>query len=250
MLKWKRNSSTTQQTSKYDKYANYPAEVVLKRVLKYAWKSKVMIICSLFFLIGFTYLELLQPKLIDRMLDDELLGVQTTWVQTDSGSVLYQDKQYNKIKIEDIDSSDIIISLVYFDGNYYQLEGVASTTFLDYYDKEAHIFVLKDGTTISSSRVSKEQLKAFYQPSIAPITKLLVIYGSLTLLIIILRFFQHVFFLTASMRLTLDIRKDAFAKLNRLPMGYFVAEPSGKIVTKITSDSEGVRGYIKLFFPF
>ena len=44
------------------------------------------------------------------------------------------------------------------------------------------------------------------------------------------------------MRLTLDIRKDAFDKLNRLPMKYFVNEPSGKIVTKITSDSEGVRG--------
>lgn len=248
MQKWKHNPSTNPQASKYDKYANYPAEVVLKRVLKYAWKSKVMIICSLLFLIGFTYLELLQPKLIDRMLDDELLGVQTTWIQTDSGTVTYQDKHYDKIAIEDIQTTDSIISLVYFDGSYYQLEGVATTTLLERYDEENSVFVLKDGTTIFSSHVSKEQLRAFYQPSIAPITRLLIIYGSLTLLIIILRFFQHVFFLTASMRLTLDIRKDAFAKLNRLPMGYFVAEPSGKIVTKITSDSEGVRGLYQVIF--
>lgn len=50
------------------------------------------------------------------------------------------------------------------------------------------------------------------------------------------------------MRLTLDIRKDAFDKLNRLPMKYFVNEPSGKIVTKITSDSEGVRGLYQVMF--
>ena len=28
----------------FDKYYNYSAEVVLKRVLKYAWKSKTLII--------------------------------------------------------------------------------------------------------------------------------------------------------------------------------------------------------------
>lgn len=50
------------------------------------------------------------------------------------------------------------------------------------------------------------------------------------------------------MRLTLDIRNDAFSKLNRLPMKYFISEPSGKVVTKITSDSEGVRGLYQVHF--
>lgn len=63
----------------FDKYYNYSAEVVLKRVLKYAWKSKTLIILSLLFLVGYTYLELLQPKLINTVLDDHLLGVQTVW---------------------------------------------------------------------------------------------------------------------------------------------------------------------------
>ena len=50
------------------------------------------------------------------------------------------------------------------------------------------------------------------------------------------------------MRLTLDMRRSAFEKLNRLPMNYFVQEPSGKIVTKIISDSEGVRGLYSVIF--
>ena len=43
------------KTRTQNKYANYTAEVVLKRVLKYVWKSKFMIICSLLFLIAYTF---------------------------------------------------------------------------------------------------------------------------------------------------------------------------------------------------
>ena len=46
------------KTRTQNKYVNYTAEVVLKRVLKYVWKSKFMIICSLLFLIAYTFLEL------------------------------------------------------------------------------------------------------------------------------------------------------------------------------------------------
>ena len=55
-------------TRTQNKYVNYTAEVVLKRVLKYVWKSKFMIICSLLFLIAYTFLELYQPKLINKMI--------------------------------------------------------------------------------------------------------------------------------------------------------------------------------------
>ena len=78
----------------FDKYHKYPAEVVLKRVLKYAWKSKFLIIISLLFLVGFTYLELLQPKLINTVLDDHLLGVQTVWIEKENGDVKYNNKNY------------------------------------------------------------------------------------------------------------------------------------------------------------
>lgn len=232
----------------FDKYYNYPAEVVLRRVLGYAWKSKFLIIFSLLFLVGYTYLELYQPKLINRMLDDHLLGVQTTWVKDDHGNVLYQNEHYQKISIEDINENDEIISIVYVTDHYYKVDGIYTSSNISRYDEEKQMLVLNDDTLIKASVLSVDDLKAFYEPSVSPIIRLIVIYGSLTFIIIIFRYFQHVFFLTASMKLTLDIRKDAFSKLNRLPMQYFVNEPSGKIVTKITSDSEGVRGLYQVIF--
>ena len=235
----------------FDKYYNYPPEVVLKRVVKYAWKSRILIILSLLFLIGYTYLELYQPKLINRVLDDYLLGVQTVWKKIDTGSVIYQDNKYDKLpkdEIENLTTLDEVISVLYFDGHYYVSSGVYNSSEITGYDEETSLLILSDDTKIATNRLSKEELKSFYNPSIPAITRLIIIYGSLTIFIIIFRYFQHVFFLTASMRLTLDIRKDAFAKLNRLPMKYFISEPSGKVVTKITSDSEGVRGLYQVIF--
>ena len=88
------------KTRTQNKYVNYTAEVVLKRVLKYVWKSKFMIICSLLFLIAYTFLELYQPKLINKMLDDHLLGVQTTWEKIDTAGVIYQGNNYQKVVID------------------------------------------------------------------------------------------------------------------------------------------------------
>lgn len=241
---------TPKRKKSFDRYQNYTAEVVLKRVLKYAWKSKWLIIVSLVFLLAFTYIELFQPKLINQVLDDHLLGVQTTWIKDENGTITYLNDSFRKIKedeLKDYDAEDII-SVVYCDNGYYVLPGIHNSSEVDGYDEETSEIIFIDGTKMETSKLSKEELKAFYQPSIQPIFKLLIIYGSLTLVVIVFRYFQHVFFLTASMRLTLDIRKDAFDKMNRLPMKYFIAEPSGKIVTKITSDSEGVRGLYEVIF--
>ena len=231
-----------------EKYKNYPAEVVLKRVLKYAWKSKFLILSSLIILFATTYIELYQPKLINSVLDDHLLGVQTTWVIDEDGEVSFDGNNYSKIKEEDITENDEIISIVYLDGNYYMVDGSCDSSDIVSLDKDSNKLTLKDDSLIEATVLGKEELKAFYEPSVNPIARLLILYGILILISIVLRYCYHVFFLTASMRLTLDIRKDAFSKLNRLPMKYFTNEPSGKVVTKITSDSEGIRGLYEVIF--
>lgn len=231
----------------FDKYYNYSAETIIKRVLKYAWKSKTLIFVSFLFLILFTYLELFQPKLINSLLDDHLLGVQTTWSEADTG-VEFGGKHYVKIEKSDIVDEENIISIIYYDNGYYYIDGVAYSSDIKEFSATTGQFVLKNDIVVDGKKLSNEELKLFYSPSIHPIIRIIIIYGALTLIIIVLRYLQHVFFLTASMRLTLDIRKDAFEKLNRLPMKYFISEPSGKIVTKITSDSEGVRGLYEVIF--
>ena len=249
------NNPNLNKNKSFDKYENYPAEVVLKRILKYAWKSKFIIILSLIFLLGFTYFELLQPKLVNSILDDHLLGVQTTWVEVDASDVKYDGKYFEKADLDSVSQDDNLISIVYHEGHYLLLDGIYTNNEVKSYDEETKVLTIIqviDGTEIQSNitgyTLAKDELKCFYEPSIPVIYQLLILYGVLTIFIIVLRYLQNVFFLTASMRLTLDIQKDAFKKLSRLPMKYFTTEPSGKIVTKITSDSEGVRGLYQVIF--
>ena len=58
----------------------YASEAVLSRVFKYAMKSKVIIILSSLFLARISVMELIQPMLVSTILDEHLLGIQTTYV--------------------------------------------------------------------------------------------------------------------------------------------------------------------------
>ena len=234
--------------SKNDRYQNYPPEVVLKRVVKYAWKSRLLIGLSLLFLTIFTVLELFQPKLVSKLLDDYLLSVQTTWEKAGS-EVLFENEYYQK-KTENSDPNNLY-TIVYYESKYIlvdteiQKENIES---IETTDVENKLIINTSDSKFNGRILNKDELRCFFNPVIPLIIKVIIIYAILTIIITILRFFQNIFFENASMRLTLDMRRSAFDKLNRLPMNYFVQEPSGKIVTKIISDSEGVRGLYSVIF--
>lgn len=75
-----------------------------------------------------------------------------------------------------------------------------------------------------------------------------IIYGAVTILLVLARyFFQYVNTLTG-MRIEKKVREEAMEKINYLPVDYFSLEPDGKIVAKITSDSGGVRIFYTTMF--
>lgn len=80
------------------------------------------------------------------------------------------------------------------------------------------------------------------------IFKLLALYGILTVITVILRYSQNYVLNLIGMNVERSIREEAILKINHLPVDYFSLEPDGKIVSKITSDSNGVRTYFTMFF--
>ena len=76
----------------------------------------------------------------------------------------------------------------------------------------------------------------------------LVLYGIVIVLLAIARYiFQYINTLTG-MHIEKRIREEAINKINYLPVDYFSLEPDGKIVSKITSDSGGVRVFYTTMF--
>lgn len=221
---------------------------ILLRVFRYALKSKGLLLISLICLLIYSSLEIIQPLLIKKVMDDELNGVATIWVVVEEkdSTVSFDGSYYRK---DDGEHQGEKRTIYLHEKEYLWVEGVLpERSEIELTDGKVRY---QDGEAIRefSYRVlSVEDLLCFYQASIKPITYLLIAYAGLALIILITRYFQNVTFTASSMRLTLDMRKSAFEKLNRLPIAYFSGEPKGKTVTKMIYDSEGVRGIYQVVF--
>lgn len=69
-----------------------------------------------------------------------------------------------------------------------------------------------------------------------------------TIIVVIMRYFAQYLQTLAGMNIERNLREDAIRKIDYLPVDYFSLEPDGKIVAKITSDSNGVRTFYMTMF--
>lgn len=113
------------------------------------------------------------------------------------------------------------------------------------------IAVLTTYTPLITKKITDEYLYNSVLSSgekLLAINKLLVIYGLLTLVVVILRYLQQYILTITAMRVERSVREDAIRKIDFLPVDYYSLEPDGKIVSKITSDSNGVRTFYTVMF--
>ena len=80
------------------------------------------------------------------------------------------------------------------------------------------------------------------------INQLMGLYIALTVLTVFFRYSQNYLLNLVGMNIERSIREDAIRKIDYLPIDYFALEPDGKIVAKITSDSNGVRTFFTVSF--
>ncbi|MCM1130265.1 MAG: ABC transporter ATP-binding protein/permease [Roseburia sp.] len=69
-----------------------------------------------------------------------------------------------------------------------------------------------------------------------------------TIIVVVMRYFGQYLQTLAGMHIERNLREDAIRKIDYLPVDYFSLEPDGKIVAKITSDSNGVRTFYMTMF--
>lgn len=233
----------------------YSTWTILKRVFGYALKSTSILAVSIISLIIFSILEIFQPLIIKKIIDDELSGVQAVWVETieKEDAIAFQGKYYQK---EDSIIIGNTYTLRYFEetgkkGEYIFISSsLAEKDQIIGYEGNKVIVQKEDNTQEQYDFISlsPNDMLSFYGNSAERIGYWLMIYAIVAVIILISRYIETVSFTSASMKLTLDMRKSAFDKVNRLPISYFSGEPHGKTVTKMIYDSEGVRGLYEVIF--
>jgi len=237
------------KTKKYP----YSTKTILKRVFKYALNNKYLLLLATILLIIISAIEVVQPLIVKRVIDGELNGIQTVWsvVDADYGNKIeFNGIYYTK---DNLDSTQKVTIRFFEDKNRYILVQEKLENYEKINIKEDESLEILDQSNnfirnANYQNLSNNDITQFFKLSINPLIMMGILYVTLALTLALCKYIYTISFTAASMRLTLDMRKEAFSKLNKLPIKYFQKENSGKIVTKVTYDSDGVRGLYQVVF--
>ncbi|UOQ86223.1 ABC transporter ATP-binding protein [Gracilibacillus salinarum] len=229
-----------------------------KRLLRYAFTSKKFIIIGLVCLIIAVGLELSGPLIAKRVIDHHIVGVQANWKQVnakdDPDTIAYQDmflKRADRVIGEDDVINDF--TLLQSERSYYLIEGnISATNTVE--SAENGLVTVRDGdsaTEVEGQRISAAELVTFFQPEFHPIILLLALYIGLILIAAVFQYFKTYLLQVSANKIIQRMRNDVFTQIEKLPMKYFVDRPAGKIVARVTNDTEAIRElYVKVLETF
>jgi ATP-binding cassette, subfamily B, multidrug efflux pump len=216
-----------------------------KRLMQYALMYKKIIIAALLMLTVAVAADLTGPFVAKRMIDEHILGIESKWFEShkDKMSVAYNGQYYKReTYFEQGEQKGQEARIFQVGRKFVFLEGS-----IDFDGKRA----LK-GTTLKiegkegSADYQVEVLKgdtliAFYKPEISKIITLLSIYFGLLVIAAFFQFWQKYLLQKSANRIIQKMREDVFGQIQRLPIQYFDNLPAGKVVARVTNDTEAIR---------
>ncbi|MBM7605163.1 ATP-binding cassette subfamily B protein [Metabacillus crassostreae] len=228
-----------------------------KRLVQYALHYKKMIILALVMLTFAVAAELTGPFIAKKMIDDHMMGIQSPWVEVankDDSAVAYNDRYYKR---EDyISQEDTLgereMEIIQVGRSFYTTE--KHLTFTGEASISGNTLTISSGERAETYQVDKlnqKELLAFYQPEISPIILLLSLYVGLLFIAAIFQYGKSLLLQKAANRIIQKMRTDVFEHIQRVPITYFDNRPAGKIVSRVTNDTEAIRElYVKVLASF
>ncbi|MCT2535779.1 ABC transporter ATP-binding protein/permease [Aquibacillus koreensis] len=220
-----------------------------KRLFQYALSYKKTIIIGLLCLLVAVSLELAGPFIAKRIIDEHITGIESIWYQVEQGTDTSRLVEYNNawyIRADRLDDEETTIidtsTILQIGRDYYwvneeiPLQGNRSV--------DNGIITVEspnETLTIESDKLSINELYSFFKPEQQPIVYLLILYVALLLIAAIFQFGKTFLLQKASNRIVQKMRNDVFNHTQKVPINYFVDRPAGKIVARITNDTEAIR---------
>lgn len=218
-----------------------------KRLFQYALKYKKGIIIGITCLMIAVALELAGPLIAKRVIDNHILGVEGYWEaieSADSAAAPYQGKSLkrsDRISEDDILSGDTY-TLLQIGISYYIFEGeLPLTGQREINDGELTIELNDETVQASGEKLSVQKAYPFFEPEKAPILWLLVLYMVLLVIAGVFQFYETFLLQKSANQIVKQMRTDLFAHTQRIPINYYIDQPAGTIVARITNDTEAIR---------
>ncbi|KKI89570.1 multidrug ABC transporter permease [Bacillus sp. SA1-12] len=228
-----------------------------RRLFDYALLYKKTILIALVMLALAVMAELTGPLIAKRVIDHHMMGIESPWVEVkekDEQTVLYNDRYYkrNSNMTDGASAGDAKLQIVQVGRSFYVTEEHLS------FDGDRSIngneLTIVKGNVQASykvDRLNQQELMAFYQPEIRPIILLLGFYVGLLIIAAFFQYGKSLMLQKAANRIIQKMRTDVFEHIQRVPINYFDNRPAGKIVSRVTNDTEAIRElYVKVLATF
>ncbi|WP_144501180.1 ABC transporter ATP-binding protein [Bacillus nitratireducens] len=228
---------------------------VSKRLFQYAMKVKGPIFAAMAMLFVFVIAELAGPFVAKTMIDEHIVGIERPWYETEKSedAVSYNGALYKRSdRFEEGEKKGKEVRVIqvgfqyYFVPNKITLEGTRSV--------KGDVLTVQSGKAVQvykAKSLTKEEVFAFYKPEI---NRLLLLGGGYFALLVVVSLFAYgkQFFLQKAANKIIQImREDVFSHIQTLPIRYFDHLPAGKIVSRVTNDTEAIRDlYVTVLATF
>jgi ATP-binding cassette subfamily B protein len=213
----------------------------IAKVWRYVTPYKFLLTATLLAMLVVQVLGLVSPLIIKSIMDDYLIGIERPWYETTEtvDSVEYKGRFFQQQE-----SSGDAMSIVVIGTSYYFSEEVVVQGQKILNNDSDLTIVTPDNQSYSYTviKLTGEEIFAFYQPSVQPLIWLVVALFVRLILHIIFMYIQRITSAMITINMVRDARKDAVQSLQRMPMGYFESEPSGKIANRVIADVGGMMG--------
>jgi ATP-binding cassette subfamily B protein len=218
-----------------------------KRLFRYALTQKKIIIIALIMLSIAVAAELTGPFIAKRMIDNHILGIEKTWIATeeDGKDKVYYDGSYyiREDRAEGTEASAQETARVlqvgreyYFVPSEITFDGERSAS-----NGELTITRGEESATYDATLLTSGELIDFYQPEVKYIGYLVAMYFGLLVVSSFFQYGQSYYLQTSANRIIQKMREDVFGQIQKLPIQYFDHLPAGKVVSRITNDTETIK---------
>ncbi|MGG1550456.1 ABC transporter ATP-binding protein [Paenibacillus ferrarius] len=230
-----------------------------KRLVQYAALFKKPLLFALLCLSIAVATELAGPFIAKRMIDTHILGIEKPWYETASATQTEKAvpwegtfyKRSDNFAAGEVHGREVRIlqvgsAFVWVD-QAIAFDGVRKLT----EDGKLTITSGEQQVQYAYTKLGAAQLYAFYKPEF---TELMTLAGFYVILIVVgagFTYGQRYLLQSAANRIIQRMRRDVFAQIQRLPITYFDNQPAGKVVSRITNDTESVRDlYVQVLANF
>nr|WP_170295567.1 ABC transporter ATP-binding protein [Chengkuizengella sediminis] len=190
--------------------------------------------------------ELSGPLIAKQMIDKHILGIEYQWYETsvkDEYSVQYEGHWYKRSDhFEGIEEKGSEIRVLQVERDYYFIP--ESILFDGSRSVENNTLTITKGeeiTTYPAAKLTAAQLFQFYKPETKSLIQLSGIYMVLILISALFHYGQTFFLQKSANQIIQKMRSDVFEHIQKLPVQYFDHRPAGKIVSRVTNDTESIK---------